>query len=394
MSRPAIDFAIYQSQRSASGASRARSVPMVSLRELLETTAPDWQRNVRRLFARMQFVLGDQVKKFEDEFAARMGGKHCVGVGTGTAALQLSLRAAGVTASRQQVITSALTSPFTVHAIRNAGATPVFADVDADRLLIDASDVAQRITSRTAAILPVHLYGQACDLASLRRLASKCSAVIVQDACQAHGATCDGHPLPHFSEFTAYSFYPTKNLGCVGDGGAILTRSARVAAKIRLLRDGGRRGDQISRLPALNSRLDEIQACFLRAFLPKLNEWNARRRQLAGLYDLALSDCPPVRTLSRTAESVNHLYVIRVPQRDRLRAYLAKQGITTAVHYPVPAHLHPAFAEYRIKRGALPRAEQACRQVLSLPLWPHMPESAVLRVAGQVRRFFGAASGE
>jgi dTDP-4-amino-4,6-dideoxygalactose transaminase len=363
---------------------------MISLDSRLEATAPAWQNNLEQVFGSMQFVLGEQVASFEREFAARVGARDVIGVGSGTAALELCLRAAGSTHRQDQVITSALTSPFTAQAILNAGASPVFADVDSERLLIDPDDVAQRVNSRTAAIVPVHLYGQVCDLDRLARIARRAGIPIVQDACQAHGATFQGQPLTHFSSCTAYSFYPTKNLGCVGDGGAVATRSARLGAKIRMLRDGGRRKDQISRIAATNSRLDEIQACFLRAFLPKLTEWNANRARLAALYDEALCGCEAVRPVARGSESVNHLYVVRVQKRDRLRTDLAQYGISTAVHYPVPLHLQPAFAGGHNKRGAFPNAERACREILSLPLWAYMKDSDVLRVAECIRRFYSS----
>jgi dTDP-4-amino-4,6-dideoxygalactose transaminase len=187
----------------------------------------------------------------------------------------------------------------------------------------------------------------------------------------------------------AYSFYPTKNLPCLGDGGAVLTGSRPVAVRLRLLRDGGRRDGQVSRIRAVNSRLDEMQACYLRAFLPKLVEWNADRVRLAALYDEALAGCPGVRPAVRGAGSVCHLYVVRAALRDRLRQHLAKHGILTGVHYPVPLHLQPAFAESGMKRGDLPVAERACREIVSLPLWPYMPDSAVCEVAARVREFYG-----
>jgi len=364
------------------------SIPMVNLAALLEAAAPDWQRNLEHVFARMQFILGEQVAAFEREFAAHLGAKDAAAVGSGTAALELSLRVSGIDRPRQQVITPALTSPFTAIAIRNAGATPVFADIDPQHLLLDPDDAGNRITARTSAVLPVHLYGQVCDLPRFRTMARAAGVALLQDACQAHGARFRGVPLTAFSSCVAYSFYPTKNLGSLGDGGAVVTRSARTAAKLRMLRDGGRRQDQLSRIPAINSRLDEIQACFLRAFLPRLEEWNSQRARLAAVYDAAFSGSEVVRPVTRRADSVHHLYVIRVPSRDRLRAYLARHGVATGVHYPVPLHLQPAFSDCGLKSGSLPQAERACREILSLPLWPTMPESTALRAAELVKRYY------
>jgi dTDP-4-amino-4,6-dideoxygalactose transaminase len=204
---------------------------------------------------------------------------------------------------------------------------------------------------------------------------------VVQDACQAHGA-----PLRYLAP-AAFSFYPTKNLPCLGDGGAVLTDSSALADRLRLARDGGRRNDQVSRVAAINSRLDEMQTCYLRAFLPKLEEWNADRARLAALYDEALANCAAVRPLKRRAGSVCHLYVVRVKKRERLRAHLSARGIATGVHYPVPLHLMPAFRDCGSKRGDFPVAEKACREVLSLPLWPYMPDAAVTEVAAAIREF-------
>jgi dTDP-4-amino-4,6-dideoxygalactose transaminase len=271
------------------------------------------------------------------------------------------------------VIVPALTSPFTAQAVLAAGCRVRFADVDPEHLLMTDPPV----TKRTKAIVPVHLYGQPANGAATGRQ----RLAVVQDACQAHGA-----PL-RFSSPAAYSFYPTKNLPCLGDGGAVLTDSAPVASRLRLLRDGGRRNDQVSRVPAINSRLDEMQACYLRAFLPKLEEWNADRRRLARLYDEALAGCKGVRPVARRDGSVCHLYVVRAKRRDRLREFLASHGIATGIHYPVPLHLMPAFRDCGAKRGDFPVAEPACREILSLPLYPYLSEAAVTEVADRIRAF-------
>jgi dTDP-4-amino-4,6-dideoxygalactose transaminase len=361
------------------------TVPMVDLRPMLAATEPAWRANLARLFDRMQFILGEQVASFEAEFAKACGSDFAVAVGTGTAAIELALRAAGLGETGGEVLMPALTSPFTAQAVLAAGCRPRFADVDAETLLLDPGDAAARIGKRTAALLPVHLYGQAAPLPELAKLARHRGAMLVQDACQAHGLA----GLTRHSS-VAYSFYPTKNLPCLGDGGAVVTNSRAVAEKLRRLRDGGRRNDQVARIRAGNSRLDEMQACYLRAFLPKLADWNAGRARLAALYDQAL-DGSAVRPVKRRADSVCHLYVVRAARRDKLRQYLAEHGIASGVHYAVPLHLQPAFAAGNLKRGALPVAERACREIVSLPLWPYMPDSAVAQVAERVREFYSSS---
>ena len=306
-----------------------------------------------------------------------------MGVANGTAAIELCLRDAGVASG--EVITSALTAPFSGVGIRASGATPKFADIDPETLQIDVTDVASRITAKTRALMPVHLYGQPCALDRFQKLARKHKIPLIQDAAQAHGALFDGQPLAAFSCYVAYSFYPTKNLGCMGDGGGIIADNAAARDRLIVLRDGGRHGDQIAHSFGVNSRLDELQCCFLRAFLPHLNEWNTRRARIASLYDEELRDCPGVKLVKRTEGSAHHLYVIRAERRDQLRAHLAAQGIGTAVHYPVPLHKHPAFAQ----KGSLPHAERAVTEIVSLPLWPYLKESAARRVAGQIRKFYG-----
>jgi dTDP-3-amino-3,4,6-trideoxy-alpha-D-glucose transaminase len=367
------------------------TIRTVDLRPMLAATEPAWRANLERLFERMQFILGEQVEAFERELAAAWGARFAVTVGSGTAAIELGIRATGLAESGAEVVVPALTSLFTAQAILAAGCRPRFADVDPETLLLDAEHAEARVRKRTGALLPVHLYGQPCDLPRLAAVARRRGLVLLQDACQAHGAQEAGRPFTSFSPAVAYSFYPTKNLPSLGDGGAVLTDSRAVAEKLRRLRDGGRRNDQVARTRAINSRLDEIEACYLRAFLPKLAEWNQRRARLAALYDQALAGCDGVRPVGRRAGSVCHLYVVRAVRRDRLRKFLAKRGVITGVHYPVPLHLQPAFQDCGMKRSALPVAEQACREVLSLPLWPYMPETAVEEVAARVREFYSAA---
>jgi dTDP-4-amino-4,6-dideoxygalactose transaminase len=366
-------------------------IPMVNFGALLQATRPAWEANLARLFEQQQFILGPQLLAFEQELAGAFEARYAIGVGTGTAAIELSLRAAGIHSPEQEVIAPAMTAPFTGIGIVSAGARIRFADIHPETLLINPDDVRARLTANTAAIVAVHLYGQPCNLDALRRLARQSGATLVQDACQAHGARYQGRPLATYSPYVAYSFYPTKNLGALGDGGAIVTNRAAAAKLLRMLRDGGRRGGQVSYLKGINSRLDDLQACYLRAFLPQLDNWNARRRHLAALYDEALSAIDEIRPIRTGAESVRHLYVVRARRRDALRHYLAQQGIATGIHYPTPLHLMPAFREAGLRRGELPHAERAAREIVSLPLWPLMPEADVADVARHIRAFYATA---
>lgn len=364
-------------------------VPPVNFTPILLETEAAWKAHLDELFSRPHFILGPQLAAFEREWAAYLQTKFAVGVANGTDAIELSLRDAGVTSPRQEVLTSALTAPFTGIGIVSAGCTIRFADVDEETLLIDPNDAAARVTRRTAAIVPVHLYGQPCDLRAITGLARKSGAVLVQDACQAHGAQHRGKPLAAYGPYVTYSFYPTKNLGALGDGGSIVTSSPAIDRRLRQWRDGGRRGGgQVSYFKGLNSRLDDLQCCYLRGFLTKLDEWNTDRRRLAALYNKALAECDAVRPVKTSAESVRHLYVIRTKRRPALRAHLTALGIATGIHYPKPLHLMPAFAEAGLRRGDLPHAERACREILSLPLWPRMPDAMVLQTAEAVTKFF------
>ncbi len=309
-----------------------------------------------------------------------------MGVGCGTAAIEIALRLSGITRREQEVITSPLTAPFTAHAIVAAGATPVFADIDPSTLLLDPARVAEKITPRTAAILPVHLYGQCCDLDALAPLARKCGAVLIEDACQAHGALYDGRPLGAGGRLVAYSFYPTKNLPCLGDGGALLVNDAEQDRRARLFRDGARGPGHVAQFPALNSRLDEIQAALLHVFLRYLDDWNSQRRRLAQIYDRELAEMEDIRPVGRNPQSthVMHLYVVRAKKREQLQRFLAEQGIGTGIHYPVPLHRQPAFQT----ADRCPVAEQAVEEILSLPLWPFLAEEDVGFVTQQIRAFY------
>jgi dTDP-4-amino-4,6-dideoxygalactose transaminase len=339
------------------------------------------------------FVLGPEGEAFERELAAALGVEHAVAVANGTEALQLALTAAGV-GEGDEVVTSAVSAAFTGLAIAAAGARPVFADVDPATLNVTAATLERAVGPRTRALMPVHLYGHPVDLDPVVALARARGLVVIEDACQAAGATYRGRPVGS-SGLGALSFYPTKNLGALGDGGALLVRDAEAAARLRQLRNGGQSDRYRHERIGLNSRLDELQAALLRVGLRHLAAGNARRRELARFYLDGLAGAGvglPVE--EGYAGSAWHLFVIRHPRRDALRAALASRGVGTLVHYPLPLHLQPAFAE-PTPRPALPVAERAAAEVLSLPLQPELTDEQATRVVEAVRasvREVGAGS--
>ncbi|MES1257612.1 MAG: DegT/DnrJ/EryC1/StrS family aminotransferase [Acidobacteriota bacterium] len=360
-------------------------IPMFDPEPALRRAEAAIDRNVADMRAAGQYILGAQVRSFEAELAAAFGAGYAVGAGSGTAAIELCLREAGVVRREQEVIVPAFTSLFTAQAVLAAGASLRFADVDAGTLLLTPEAVRRAWTKQTAAVLCVHLYGNVCRLDQLAAICQERRAVLVQDACQAHGATFGGRPLTDFSPCTAYSFYPTKNLGCLGDGGAVVTNSSRVARRIRLLRDGGRNGDQLARAPGINSRLDEIHACYLRALLPHLAHWATHRRGAGDVCDRILHGCEGARPVTSSGESARHLYVIRAARRAALREALASRGIETGVHYPVALHRHPAFRKRATWLETPLEAERAAAEVVSLPSGPHVTEEEAAHIAGLVR---------
>ncbi len=339
---------------------------------------------IQRVVERGWFVLGPEVEAFEATFARVCGTEWAVGVGNGTDAIALVLRALGI-GRGDEVITTPLSAAYTALAVMMAGARPVFADVDETRLTIDPGAVEAAITSRTRAVLPVHLYGQAADVPALARIAAQHNLALIEDCCQAHLATCDGQPVGTFGVAGAFSFYPTKNLGALGDGGAVITRDRALAERLKRLRNGGQVGRYEHLEAGVNSRLDEVQAAVLSARLPFLPGWTARRRRLAALYRETLSTNGVVPLPVSDAGHVYHLFVVRSPERDRLQAHLATYGVQTLVHYPTPIPQQPALLSER--PGPCPVAARACRQVLSLPLNHAMRASDVDRVAHAVNSF-------
>ena len=340
--------------------------------------AADVRAAIDRVVTRGWFVLGPELEAFETEFGAAAQAPHAIGVGTGTDALALALRALGV-GPGDEVITSPLSAAFSALAILMAGARPVFADIHPDRLTMDPSAAEAAITSRTKALMPVHLYGQPADMPALMRVAHKHSLAVVEDCCQAHLATCAGQAVGSFGHAAAYSFYPTKNLGALGDGGAITTADAALAARLRRLRNGGQTTRYQHVEFGVNSRLDEVQAAILRARLSWLPSWTTERRALAGEYRRHLAGAPVTVPAEHDPGHVYHLFPILSGDRPALQAHLKARGVETLIHYPIPITRQPAFADAR--PDSCPVADRVCDQVLSLPLHPGMPARAVEEVA-------------
>lgn len=367
-------------------------IPMFDLSGALAEAADDIRLNLAEMHRLGQYILGPQTAAFETEFAREVGGSAAVGVGSGTAALELCLRDAGIGrwgpgGSPDEVVIPSMTSLFTAQAVLATGARIRVADVSPRTLLLTAESVERALTSATRAVIAVHLYGQPCDLPALAALCEQRGVALIQDACQAHGAFAKGMPLTAYSPYCAYSFYPTKNLGCLGDGGAIVTSNPETAHRLRQLRDGGRLGDQLCRGPGVNSRLDEIQACYLRAFLPRLRAWNERRRSVAAFYAEALRDAKSLRLLEWDSDSVHHLCVARSARRDELRAYLADLGIQTAVHYPVAIQDQPGLIPHASWAEAPIHGAQAAQEIFSLPMGPHLTQEQAQTVAQMIAEF-------
>ncbi len=337
-----------------------------------------------------QFILGPEVTAFEQAWAQFCGTKHAIGVGSGTDALQLILRALGI-GPGHEVITVANSFIATAEAISYTGAKPVLVDCSLDDYLIDPTAVAAAITPRTRAIMPVHLYGQPANMDALAALAQQHGLALIEDAAQAHGATLkDGRPCGALGQASAFSFYPGKNLGAFGDGGAVNTQDDTLARQIKLLRNWGSVVKYHHEIQGYNSRLDTMQAAILGVKLRHLAAWNERRRVAAGWYRAALADLPGVvlpTEAAWTGRHVYHLFVIRLLEhnRDAIAKTLTAHGVQTVVHYPVPIHRQKAYAELGYAEGAFPRAEQAARTVLSLPMFPEMTESHIAIVADALR---------
>ena len=368
------------------------AIPLVDLQAAHLEVAEEISGGFRRILASGAFIKGPEVAAFEREYAAFCGIAHCVGVANGTDAIELALRAIGVQAGAE-VILPANTFVATAEAIVRAGARPAFADIDPDHLLLDPVSAAKAVSTDTAAMVPVHLYGQLAPMDALATAAGS-GAAIVEDAAQAQGATQGGKPPGSFGLAAGTSFYPGKNLGAYGDAGAVMTDSADLAQRVRLLGDHGSERKYEHVQLGFNSRMDALQAVVLRAKLHRLEEWNERRRQAAARYDDLLAGIDEV-ILPRTAHGnvhVWHLYVIQVPRRDHVVQVLNEMGVRAAIHYPVAVHLQPPFRGYGYGPGDFPVAEAAADHIVSLPLYPHITVAQQQMVADALRRALRASA--
>jgi dTDP-3-amino-3,4,6-trideoxy-alpha-D-glucose transaminase len=366
-----------------------RHIPFNDLH--LADEAGEIRAAVNRVIDSGWFVLGPEVDAFETEFAAASGAPHAVGTGNGTDALAIVLRALDI-GPGDEVITTPLSAAYTALAIVMVGARPVFADIDSERMTLDPKAADAAITPRTKAILPVHLYGQPADMTAFAALAAQRGLALVEDCCQAHLATCAGQPVGTFGVAGAFSFYPTKNLGALGDGGAVITRDPSLAERMKRIRNGGQIDRYRHQEIGVNSRLDELQAAILRARLPLLRDRTEQRRTLAAEYRRRLPGAPVHVPLERDPGHVYHLFPVRTARRSALQSHLRSAGIETLVHYPVAISRQPAFAAS--SPADCPLANRATDEVLSLPLYPGLSLADVKAVADAVQSFAPRAGKE
>lgn len=364
-------------------------VPYLDLKGQYRSIKPEIDAAIARVLESCQFVLGSEVGAFGQDFAKYCGTAECIAVNSGTSALHLALLAAGV-GPGDEVITVPFTFVASVAAVLYAGAKPVLVDIDPRSFTIDPAAIEKAITPRTKAILPVHLYGQPADMDRIVEIAKRRKLVVIEDAAQAHGAKYKGRPVGSIGDMACFSFYPGKNLGAYGEGGAITTSNEDYARTIRMLRDWGQDRKYHHLLRGFNYRMEGFQGAILGVKLRHLEQWTEARRQLVGEYNRLLADCD-VETPKEMpwAHHVYHVYTVRTEERDRLQQALAEQGIQTGIHYPIPVHLQPAYADLGYGPGAFPQAEAAAKQVLSLPLYPELPTHSVEIVAAAVKTAVG-----
>jgi dTDP-4-amino-4,6-dideoxygalactose transaminase len=360
-------------------------VPYLDLKAQYHSIKSEIDAAVARVLESCQFVLGPEVAAFEQEFAAYCDSSDCIALNSGTSALHLALLAADI-GPGDEVITVPFTFVASVAAIVYAGARPVLVDIDPQSFTMDPAKIEAAVTPRTKAIMPVHLYGQSADMDPILEAAKRHGLVVIEDAAQAHGAKYKGRHVGSLGDMACFSYYPAKNLGAYGEGGAVTTKNPDYAHKIRMLRDWGQDRKYHHVLRGFNYRMEGFQGAILRVKLRHLERWTEVRRSIAQMYHELLADTGLGLPLERpSSRHVYHLYTVRAADREGLRAGLERQGIQTAIHYAIPAHLQPAYAGLGYGKGSLPQSESAADQVLSLPIYPELSEESVRKVAEAIK---------
>jgi dTDP-4-amino-4,6-dideoxygalactose transaminase len=362
-------------------------IPYLDLKAQYRSVATELEPAVLEVLRSCEYVLGAAVKKFEEEFATYCGAEHAIALNSGTSALHLALLALGI-GPGDEVITTPMTFVATVAAIRYANARPVLVDIDPETWNIDPRRIADAITPRTKAIMPVHLHGRLADMEAIAAIARQHGIAVIEDAAQAHGARLGNRCAGTLGDIGCFSFYPGKNLGAAGEGGALVTNRSDVAERVRRLRDWGQTSRYHHDIAGYNYRMDTLQAAVLSVKLNRLPEWTARRQELGHLYDTLLGNSP-VRLPARSAPGthVYHVYAVRSPERDRLQKWLGTAGVGTNIHYPRPAHVQRAYADLGYREGDMPNAEAFGREALSLPIYPELSRESLERVVEMVRKF-------
>jgi dTDP-4-amino-4,6-dideoxygalactose transaminase len=362
-------------------------IPYSDLQPLHEELRDELRRALDEVLETRQFILGRYVEDFERAFASYCNVEHAIAVNSGTSALHLALLAVGVEPG-DEVITVPFTFAATVASIHYAGARPVLVDIDPRSFTMRVDSIEAAITPKTRAILPVHLYGQPADMDAINAIAREHGLSVIEDAAQAHGSEYKGRRVGGIGDIACFSFYPTKNLGGCGEGGMVTTNNAELAEKVRLLRDWGQDRKYHHAMRGFNYRMEGLQGAILGVKLPHLERWTEARRAAAAHYDRLLEGSDVARPVAMSySRHVYHTYTVRSSRRDDLQRHLLSSGISTAIHYPIPLHLQPAYADPAFPEGSLPDAERAAREVISLPMYPHIGSEAIAAVADAVRRF-------
>lgn len=364
------------------------NIPFVNLQRQNRIHKKELSSTIEKVVQKAAFILGSELKNFESSFARFCNTKYCLGVNSGTDAIEFALLSLDV-GPYDEVITAPNGYFSTAMVIAKTGATPIFADIDPKTHTIDPKQIESKITKHTKAIIPVHLFGQPADMGPIIQLARKYNLYIIEDCCQAHGAKYKGSVVP-VSGLGAFSFYPGKNLGAFGDGGALVTNSSRIATRVKRLRNDGSLQKYLHEIIGSKSRLDSLQASILSTKLKHLNRWNRKRRSLANLYSKLLRPIKQIITPSEANYSthVYHLYVIEATKRNQLQKYLTKHGIATVIHYPRPIHLQPAFQKSGYKRSDFPIAEKKAKNIISLPMFPELKKQEITYVCSKIKKFY------